>query len=62
MLYCLCFFFFFFTVDEDEDYLTCGKCMTEFRLDKISSFIKHKKQDCREPVEELKTGLQAGKR
>ncbi|CAC5415070.1 unnamed protein product [Mytilus coruscus] len=42
-------------VEEEEDYLTCGKCMSEFRLDRITSFIKHKKQDCQEYVETAAT-------
>jgi len=46
---------------EDDDYLTCGKCMTEFPLEKITSFIKHKKKDCKEPGQEVTTGLQPGK-
>lgn len=45
-------------MEEDDDYLTCGKCMTEFPLDKITSFIKHKKKDCKEPGQEATTGLQ----
>ena len=38
-------------MEEEEDYLTCGKCMSEFRLDRITSFIKHKQQDCQESMD-----------
>ncbi|XP_063441818.1 uncharacterized protein LOC134722173 [Mytilus trossulus] len=38
-------------MEEEEDYLTCGKCMSEFRLDRITDFIKHKKQNCQESVD-----------
>lgn len=48
-------------MEEDDDYLTCGKCMTEFPLVKITSFIKHKIKDCKEPGQEVTTGLQPGK-
>ncbi|XP_052063744.1 hunchback-like protein [Mytilus californianus] len=42
-------------MEEEEDYLTCGKCMSEFRLDRITSFIEHKKQNCQESVETAAT-------
>ena len=28
------------------DYLTCGSCLKEFPLQKITAFIQHKKLDC----------------
>lgn len=38
--------------ETEEDYLTCGRCLSEFPLQKIISFIEHKKQECAEPVPE----------
>ena len=33
------------------DYLTCGSCLKEFPLQKITSFIQHKKLDCEDGAE-----------
>ena len=30
----------------DSDYLTCGQCLKEFPLQKITLFIQHKKLEC----------------
>ncbi|XP_061163133.1 uncharacterized protein LOC133172291 [Saccostrea echinata] len=32
--------------DDSNDYLTCGKCLSEFPLKNIVTFIEHKKKDC----------------
>lgn len=32
--------------DDANDYLTCGKCLSEFPLKNIVTFIEHKKKDC----------------
>lgn len=36
----------FFLLDDANDYLTCGKCLSEFPLKNIVTFIEHKKKDC----------------
>ena len=33
-------------VTQVVDYLTCGSCLREFPLQKITAFIQHKKLDC----------------
>lgn len=33
-------------LDDANDYLTCGKCLSEFPLKNIVTFIEHKKKDC----------------
>lgn len=57
-----CFFELnFFFLDDSNDYLTCGKCLSEFPLKNIVTFIEHKKKDCdvisiedKEPGKKLK--------
>lgn len=36
----------FSLIDDANDYLTCGKCLSEFPLKNIVTFIEHKKKDC----------------
>ncbi|KAL4235434.1 hypothetical protein ACF0H5_007070 [Mactra antiquata] len=37
------------------DYLTCGQCLKEFPLQCITLFIRHKKLDCEDDVDEQET-------
>ncbi|XP_033754027.1 transcription factor Sp1-like isoform X2 [Pecten maximus] len=39
--------------EAEEDYLTCGRCLCEFPLQRITTFIEHKKQECDGPVTEV---------
>ncbi|XP_060080294.1 uncharacterized protein LOC132559692 [Ylistrum balloti] len=39
--------------DGEEDYLTCGRCLSEFPLQRITAFIEHKKQECDGPLTEV---------
>ncbi|KAK3085271.1 hypothetical protein FSP39_000906 [Pinctada imbricata] len=41
--------------EDNNDYLTCGRCLTEFPLKKITQFIEHKKLDCNTQNEESLT-------
>lgn len=36
--------------NEEDDYLTCGQCLCEFPLQRITTFIEHKKQACDGPT------------
>ncbi|XP_021365832.1 uncharacterized protein LOC110458457 [Mizuhopecten yessoensis] len=41
--------------EAEEDYLTCGRCQCEFPLQRITTFIEHKKQECDGPEADVQS-------